>query len=123
MQRPRGAKEDAFPPPVSQSGQQISRQHAGTAAAARAAAVDILPVGIEDETAAVRMVGQSQPLLSEQFQHQGAPQLSQIAGHDQIIKSRGTAGIPEMSGNGVSSGRGACQGCTIKKFQAVIMAS
>ena len=85
--------------------------------------MDILFPGIEDEAAAVHMVGQGQPLLPEQFQQKGAAQLSQITGHHQIIKSRGTTGIPEVGGNGVGSGRGTSQGCTIKKFQAVIMAS
>ena len=106
MEGPGGAEEDIFPAPLPQARQQEARQHAGTAAAAGAAAVYVLTVGVEDQQAAVGVVGQLYPVPLCQLAQQVAAQPPQVAGDDQVIEVRAAAGVLQVGAYGVPGGGG-----------------
>ena len=96
-----GAEKDIFPAALPHPVEQIAGEHRGGAAAARAAAVDVLIFQIEDhQTAVVVVGGQVHPVLPEQLQQQLTPQLAQVAGDDQVVVVRPPAGILKVCGEG-----------------------
>ena len=96
-----GAEKDIFPAALPHPVEQIAGEHRGGAAAARAAAVDVLIFQIEDhQTAVVVVGGQVHPVLPEQLQQQLTPQLAQVAGDDQVVVVRPPAGILKVGGEG-----------------------
>lgn len=93
VQRSGGAKQDVFPFAIPQAGEKKTRQHAGAAAAAGAAAVDVLTVGLEDKQTAVGVAVQGHPVPPGQLLQQLAAQTAQVAGDDQVVEAGGAAGI------------------------------
>ena len=77
--------------------------------------MDILLGGIENHGTAVGVIGHSESLLSEQVHKELTAQNAQIAGDDQIIKSRSASGVLKMGGDGVGGRGGKCQGYTMLK--------
>ena len=106
VEGPGGAEKDVAPLALPQAGQQKGGQHAGAAAAAGAAAVDVLTAGVEDQQAAVSVVGQRYPVPLRQPSQQVAAQPPQIAGDDQVIEVRAAAGVLHVSAYGVPGGGG-----------------
>lgn len=114
-----GAEQDVLPTAPFHLMEQIAGEHGGAAAAARPAAVDVLLLQIEDETAAVGVVGHLEALLAQQLQQQLAAQLAQITGDNQVVAAGGAAGVFEVGGNGIRRRRGRSQGCTMWKMFSV----
>ena len=97
-QRAGAAEEEVLPFPLPHPVEQVAGEDGGGAAAARAAAVDVLRLGVEDEAATVVVVGQIHAVLLEEVQDDLSAQAAQIAGDDQIIKRRRAAGVGEVGG-------------------------
>ena len=70
VEGPGGAEEQIVPPPLCQSGEEIAGEHCGGAATARAAAVDVLALLVEEQTAAVCVVFQDDAPALQQLQQQ-----------------------------------------------------
>ena len=117
-------KENPIPRFLSKLREKISVENGGAAAAAGSAGMHILLLQIiEEQTAVLIGVTQVDSVPREQLFRNGVSQFSEISGEDQIIVPGRGPGVLEIGGDGFISGRGTSQGCTIKKFQAVIMAS
>ena len=110
-------KENPIPRFLSKLREKISVENGGAAAAAGSAGMHILLLQIiEEQTAVLIGVTQVDSVPREQLFRNGVSQFSEISGEDQIIVPGRGPGVLEIGGDGFISGRGACQGCTIKKI-------
>ena len=114
-----GAEQDIVPPPGPHPIQKVPGEHRGAAPAAGAAAVDVLVLGVENEGAAVHMVGEGVSLPLQQLHQQLAAQAAQVPGDDQVVEVGGASGVPQVGGDGVHRRRGRSQGCTMWKMFSV----
>ena len=101
-----GAEEQIFPPPLRQPREEIAGEHRGGAAAARAAAVDVLALGVKEETAAVGVVLQHDAPALQKLQKELAAQPPQVPGDDQVIEVGAAASVLKVGGDGVAGGGG-----------------
>lgn len=107
VEGPSGAKKQVVPGPLLHACEQIAREDRGTAATARASAVNILLIGIENQDTAISVPGsQVDFLFPEQIQQQFSAQLTQISGDNQVIEVGRAACICKMSLYGVKGSRG-----------------
>lgn len=113
------AEKKVFPPALGHPVQQVAGQHHGGAAAARAAAVDVLPLQIEDHGAAVVQIFQVHAVPVEEVQYDLLSQLAQIAGDDEIVIGWLPARVGEVGAEGVVGRWGRSQGCTMWKMFSV----
>ena len=105
-QRAGTAEQKMFPFALPHPVEQVAGEDGGGAAAARAAAVDVLRLGVKDETAAVVVIGQVHAVPVEEVQDDLPAQTAQVAGDDQVIKGRRAAGVGKVGGQAFVGGRG-----------------
>ena len=104
------AEEDVLQLSPVELRQQLRTQHHGAAAAAGAAAVDIL-TAVENQIAAVRqLAADAHTLFPEQMQQHFLSQGPQIPGDNQVKILRGGVKILQMGLDGGKGGRGRSQG-------------
>lgn len=113
-QRAGGAEEQTVDLFFTELPQQISAEHRRAAAAAGTARVDILPLEVVDENAAVAVVcAELHAVTPEQVGDDGAAERAEVAGDDQVIVLRPQAGVRKVGAQGRIGCGGKCQGCTI----------
>lgn len=99
------AEQNALPTAAGHSVEEHPGQHHGGTAAARAAAVDILPLQVVDQGAAVSQVFQVHPVPVEPVGHNVPAKLAQIAGDDQVVVRGLAARVLEVGSDcGVGGG-------------------
>ena len=107
MKGPRAAEEQVFELALLHLPQQVSGEDHGAAAAAGPARVDVLGVGVEEETAAVVIVfGQVHAVPPEEVDDEHLAQTAQVAGDDAVVKVGLAAGVLEVGLEGGVGRRG-----------------
>ena len=120
QQRPGGGEDDALPPPGPQAGEEVAVEHRGGAAAAGGSGVHVLGLAVVEQQAAVlKVFTQIDAVPGEEVPYDGVAQLSQITGDDQVVVLGLGLRVPEKGGEGIVSGGGRSQGCTMWKMFSV----
>lgn len=108
VEGPGGAEKDVVPLARLHAVEQVSGEYRGTASAARAAAVDVLVLEVEEHGPAVGVVVELDAVLAQQLDEQLAAQNAQIAGDDQVVAAGRAARVAEVGGDGGVGRGGRC---------------